>query len=127
VKQYENFGGVSHGLHAPLVSRVHKAGPMPPNDAVFASCNCGLAADVETMQGSADLQGYGSSQANTIYGNAGNNLINGAGGADTMLGGAGNDTYFVDNVGDGVVENPGEGSDAVFATVTYALSANVET
>jgi Ca2+-binding RTX toxin-like protein len=99
------------------------------NDAVFASCNYGLAAEVETlvMQGSGDFQGYGSNQANTLYGNSGNNLLNGAGGADTMLGGAGNDTYFVDNVGDGVVENPGEGSDAVFPTVTYALSANVET
>jgi Ca2+-binding RTX toxin-like protein len=99
------------------------------NDAVFASAHYGLAADVETLvlQGSADLQGYGSNQANSIYGNAGNNLLNGAGGADIMLGGAGNDTYFVDNAGDGVVENPGEGSDAVFSTVGYGLTANVET
>jgi serralysin len=98
------------------------------NDAVFAFCNYGLAADVETlvMQGSGDFQGYGSNQANTLYGNAGNNLLNGAGGADTMLGGAGNDTYFVDNVGDAVVENPGEGTDAIFSTVDYTLPANVE-
>ena len=35
-----------------------------------------LAANVETLvlQGSADLQGYGNNQANTIYGNAGKNL-----------------------------------------------------
>jgi Ca2+-binding RTX toxin-like protein len=99
------------------------------NDTVFASCNYGIAADVETlvMQGSGDFQGYGNNQANTLYGNAGNNLINGAGGADTMIGGAGNDTYFVDNAGDGVVENPGEGTDAVFSTVAYGLTANVET
>jgi Ca2+-binding RTX toxin-like protein len=99
------------------------------NDAVFASCNYGLAADVETlvMQGSGDFQGYGNNQVNTLYGNAGNNLINGAGGADTMLGGGGNDTYFVDNVGDVVVENSGEGTDAIFSTVAYTLSANVET
>ena len=44
-----------------------------------------------------------------------------------MLGGAGNDTYFVDNAGDAVIENAGEGSDAVFATVNYGLTANVET
>src|SRR5262249_26209130 len=46
----------------------------------------------------------------------------------TMVGGAGNDVYVVDNVGDMVLENPGEGdADAVFSTVSYALPANVET
>jgi serralysin len=99
------------------------------NDTVFSTANYGLAADVETlvMQGSGDFQGYGNNQVNTIYGNASNNLINGAGGADVMIGGAGNDTYFVDNVGDGVVENVGEGADAIFSTVDYTLPANVET
>jgi serralysin len=99
------------------------------NDAVFASCNYGLAADVETlvMQGSGDFQGYGSNQVNTISGNAGNNLINGAGGADIMAGGAGNDTYFVDDAGDVVFENVLEGTDAVFSTVSHTLRANVET
>ena len=98
------------------------------NDAVFASAHYGLAADVETLilQGSADLQGYGSNQVNTLYGNTGNNLLNGAAGADTMYGGLGNDTYFVDNAMDAVVENLGEGTDAVFASVNYTLTANVE-
>ncbi len=98
------------------------------SDAVFAFCHYGLAADVETlvMQGSGDFQGYGNNQANTLYGNAGNNLLNGAGGADRMLGGASNDTYFVDNAGDVVFENANEGTDAVFASVNYALTANVE-
>ncbi len=42
------------------------------NDAVFASCHYGLAADVETlvMQGSGDFQGYGNNQVNTLLGNA---------------------------------------------------------
>jgi len=44
-----------------------------------------------------------------------------------MVGGAGNDTYFVDNIGDGIVENANAGTHAVFAGVSYALSANVET
>jgi Ca2+-binding RTX toxin-like protein len=84
------------------------------NDAVFATVNYGIAADVETLvlQGSAELQGYGNNQVNMLYGNSGNNLLNGAGGADTMAGGVGNDTYFVDN--------------AALASVSYTLRGNVE-
>jgi Ca2+-binding RTX toxin-like protein len=96
---------------------------------VFAFCNYGLAADVETLvlQSSADYQGYGNNQVNTLYGNSGNNLLNGGGGADAMQGGAGNDTYFVDNVGDVVFESANEGSgDTVLSGVSYTLMANVE-
>ena len=79
------------------------------------------------LQGGADLQGYGNDLANTLFGNTGNNLLDGGAGADAMIGGAGNDTYFVDNAGDAVVENASEGNDAVFASVNYGLTANVET
>jgi Ca2+-binding RTX toxin-like protein len=44
-----------------------------------------------------------------------------------LSGGAGNDTYFVDAAGDMIIENPNEGTDAVFATVDHTLAANVET
>jgi len=43
-----------------------------------------------------------------------------------MACGAGNDVYFVDNADDGILENANEGNDAVLATVSDALSANVE-
>src|SRR5262245_49615425 len=99
------------------------------NDAIFSTVHLALPANVEilVLQGSADLQGYGNGDANMLYGNAGGNLLDGRGGADAMLGGAGNDVYVVDNAGDMVIENANEGSDAVFATVDYTLTANVET
>jgi Ca2+-binding RTX toxin-like protein len=98
-------------------------------DTVYSTAHFRLSANVENLllQGSADLQGYGNDQANTLIGNGGNNLLDGGAGADTMWGGAGNDVYFVDNAGDLVFENPSEGADAVFATVSYTLPANVET
>jgi Ca2+-binding RTX toxin-like protein len=98
-------------------------------DTVFSTAHFRLSANVETLvlQGSADLQGYGNSDPNTLFGNSANNLLDGAAGADTMIGGAGNDTYFADNAGDTVIENLNEGSDAVFASLDYTLSANVET
>ena len=43
-----------------------------------------------------------------------------------MLGGTGNDTYVVDNAGDLVIENAGEGIDQVKSSITYTLTDNVE-
>ena len=98
-------------------------------DVVLATAHFGLSANLEilVLQGGADLQGYGNGLTNSLYGNAGNNLLNGGTDADAMVGGAGNDTYFVDNAGDTVFEYVNEGTDAVFATVSYILTSNVET
>jgi Ca2+-binding RTX toxin-like protein len=102
--------------------------PGEGNDAVFSTAHLVLPANVETLvlQGSADLQGYGNSLANALSGNGGSNLLDGRGGADVMLGGAGNDVYIVDDPGDTVIENAGEGNDAVFSTAHLVLPANVE-
>ena len=69
----------------------------------------------------------GGSANDTITGNAADNTVDGGAGADTLIGGTGNDTYVVDNVGDVVTENPGEGTDTVQTNLaSYTLGANVE-
>ncbi len=62
-----------------------------------------------------------------LTGDAGNDTLDGGAGADYMEGGLGNDTYLVDNASDWVIETSASGgTDWVQASVTYALTANVE-
>src|SRR5262249_32678404 len=76
--------------------------------------------------GNDTLQGLGGND--TLIGGAGNDTLDGGTGRDTMSGGTNNDTYVVDNTGDQVIENAGEGTDVVQTTLgAYTLSANVET
>ncbi|TMJ14530.1 MAG: calcium-binding protein, partial [Alphaproteobacteria bacterium] len=88
-----------------------------------------LTANVEnlTLTGAGAIAGTGNALNNAIQGNGAANLIDGGAGFDTMSGGGGNDTYVVDSVNDVVVETPGAGSDIVMSSVTYTLSADVET
>src|SRR5207244_467503 len=68
----------------------------------------------------------GSSDANDLFGRGGNDILDGGAGADTLRGGVGNDTYYVDNAGDLVVEDAGEGTDSVFSSLSWTLGANLE-
>lgn len=68
----------------------------------------------------------GNIQNNVLDGGAGNDILNGAAGADTLIGGRGNDTFVVNHVSDVVVEQLNEGTDQVYSSVTYTLSAQVE-
>ncbi|HEY7188653.1 MAG TPA: calcium-binding protein, partial [Vicinamibacterales bacterium] len=101
--------------------------PGQGNDTVFSTVDFRLLDNVENLvlQGSA-LQGYGNGLVNAIFGTGGDNLLDGGAGADAMTGGLGNDIYFVDNIGDQTIENPGQGNDTVFSTVDFRLSDNVE-
>lgn len=83
--------------------------------------------DVLALVGAART-GFGNAAANILIGNDLNNVLIGGGGIDTLIGGRGDDTYEVDQVGDVVSENSGEGTDIVFSYADgYALAANVET
>ncbi len=77
----------------------------------------------------------GNEQDNILDGLAGNDYIEGRGGNDTLIGGLGkdimkgglgNDIYYVDNLGDQVIENEGEGNDTINTVVSYELPDNVE-
>ena len=68
----------------------------------------------------------GNDFANALIGSALDNTLTGNLGADTMRGGAGNDTYSVNEAGDVVIENAGEGLDLVQSGITYTLTSDVE-
>ena len=61
-----------------------------------------------------------------LAGGAYNDTLDGGFGRDTLAGGAGNDVYYVDDIGDVVIENANEGIDTVYSSISYTLSDNVE-
>jgi Ca2+-binding RTX toxin-like protein len=98
------------------------------HDTVIASCSLTLATHVEDLHlaEGGNFNGSGNTLDNLITGNSQDNLLDGGQGADTMIGGKGNDTYVVDNVGDKVVEQAGEGIDSVQSKISYTLGENLE-
>jgi Ca2+-binding RTX toxin-like protein len=97
-----------------------------------------LEANVENLvfAGGGDFAGTGNELDNSLTGGDGNDLLvdgdgndtlDGGGGADVLAGGLGNDAYYVDEVGDFVVELPDEGNDTLRTTLeSYALVPDVE-
>src|SRR6478735_6708623 len=97
-------------------------------DTVRASVSFALGGNVENLviTGSAVIDGTGNALANVITGNGADNILDGGEGADQMAGGGGNDTYVVDDQGDIVSESTDAGSDTVRASISYALTDDVE-
>jgi len=101
-------------------------------DTVQSSITYTLGGYIEnlTLTGDRAINGYGNNLSNlilgnnahnTLYGYDGNDILDGGEGADTMYGGAGDDIYFVDDTGDVVVENTGEGVDTIISPFDYDL------
>ena len=103
-------------------------------DTVITTINYNLTPNVEdlTLAGPAvlALQGYGNDLDNMLTGHDGTDLLNGMAGADTMAGGLGDDAYFIDNLGDLVIETPGAGIDTAYVTIppfsTFSMPENLE-
>jgi len=103
-------------------------------DLVKSSVSFTLANFVEnlTLTGTKDIGATGNALDNVLTGNVGDNVLFGGGGADTLIGGKGDDSYFVDEVGDKVLETisnaNGGGVDRVFSEIDFSLAAlgNVE-
>ncbi len=77
----------------------------------------------------------GNNAANILEGGLGNDTLNGGAGADRMIGGKGWDTYYVDNIGDVIIEQVNsdtfladEGVDTILSSISLSLVnyANVE-
>jgi Ca2+-binding RTX toxin-like protein len=71
---------------------------------------------------------FGQEGNDTLYGNDGDDYLVGGAGADLMVGGNGNDTYFVDDIGDRVLELKyfSSGIDTVKSSISYTLPERVE-
>ena len=97
-------------------------------DTVISSANYILNANIEELRlvEGFNVNGTGNALDNRIVGNSADNILDGVTGADTMIGGKGNDTYYVDNIGDRVVEFAGEGIDTVQSKISYTLGEHVE-
>jgi trimeric autotransporter adhesin len=118
-------------------------------DTIYSSVSYGLSGrniETLTLTGSANINATGNTVANTLNGNSADNIMSGGGGidilvgnggndvldggsaADQMTGGTGDDQFFVEDVGDLVVETSGQGNDTIFSSVSYGLSGrNIET
>ena len=68
----------------------------------------------------------GGSINDTLTGLDGRDTLDGGLGADTMIGGVGDDVYYVDHIGDKIVELRAQGVDTVYASVSYRLGDYVE-
>lgn len=100
------------------------------NDTVLSSVSWQLGDNLENLvlTGQGKLDATGNALNNLLVGNDEDNVISGGKGADVMTGKGGNDIYYVDDVGDVIVEQANGGVDTVYLSsgVNFQLGDNVE-
>lgn len=95
-------------------------------DADNADPGVGGVAYVDPYNFTERLHFNGNADNDTLSGGLASDTLDGGAGADRLTGHKGDDVYIVDNAGDLTIETADEGIDAVFSSVTRALSANIE-
>ncbi len=98
-------------------------------DIILSSVSLTLPDHVEEVDfiGDGNIDVIGNADFNIILGNVGNNRLDGGLGDDTLIGSLGDDVYFVDSVGDSVIEQFFEGVDTVRSLIdSYSLAENLE-
>lgn len=119
------LGDDTYIVDGSLVTIVENA--MGGTDTVRTAFTHILASNVENLvlTGTADIDGTGNNDANTLTGNNGDNTLDGGAGADSMAGGGGNDVFLVDDIGDRATDTGGV--DLVIATdVGHTLGLGVD-
>lgn len=98
----------------------------PRYDALLAAAK---AADISDVSLAARAQVFtGTALNDRLMGTDGDDTLNGFAGADAMAGGLGNDIYYIDNLGDRVIEQMNGGIDEVLVSgiARYTLAEDVE-
>ncbi|WP_333703316.1 calcium-binding protein [Sphingobium yanoikuyae] len=111
------------GAGVDSVSYEHAAAGVVVSLAVSGAQNT-RGAGVDALTGFENIRG--SAFDDRLTGDDHSNTISGLDDADVMIGLFGDDVYYVDNVGDKVVEKAWDGYDTVIAAVDYTLSSHVE-
>ncbi|WP_165324517.1 calcium-binding protein [Rhizorhabdus phycosphaerae] len=106
------------------------------SDTVMASFNYTLGNELEHLiltgnavsgTGNSDNNRItGNTQKNELFGGQGADTLDGGAGADTMSGGQDNDSYYVDDIGDRIVEAADGGVDMVIASLSWSLADTPE-